>query len=96
MWQVAKTQLHLENAKEKNGIVCMRTPSLSQKRPGLSVRNLAFSSKGRGPVLLAVICLTLGSVGGQCQVERRSKIPPAYPELNATPSLHEACHEQNH
>lgn len=52
-------------------------------------------SKGRGPVFLAVICLTSGGVAGQCQVEQRNRIPPANPELNATPSLREACHEQS-
>lgn len=66
------------------------------KQPCLSLSHILFSRrKGRGPVFLAVICLTSGSVAGQCQVEQRGRIPPAYPELNATPSLHQACHEQS-
>lgn len=87
----------------KSGIMCMKTfnganPPEPKK---LSVSNISFfffffsRSEGRGPVFLAVICLTSGSVTGQCQVEQRSRIPPAYPELNATPSLHQACHEQS-
>lgn len=92
---VARTQLHVEKVGS-----CAWKPTIVQTLPAkricLSVGNISFSrSKGRGPVFLAVICLTSGSVVGQCQVEQRSRIPPANPELNATPSLHEACHEQS-
>lgn len=84
--------LRLENAKEEKwDCVHENPPSL-----GGVLETSLFSTRGRGPVSLAVICLTLGSVGGQRQVERSSKTPPAQPELKATPSLHEACHEQNH
>lgn len=91
----------------KSGIMSMKTyirrlhththtHTQRRKKKPLSVSNIPFSrSKGRGPVFLAVICLTSGSIVGQCQVEQRSRIPPAYPELNATPSIREACHQQS-
>lgn len=69
-----------------------KTPSrpAKKKRPRLSRSNILFSRReGRAPVFLAVICLTSGRVAGPCQVEQRSRNPPAYPELNATPRLHE-------
>lgn len=100
MWRVARAQPHVEKVGScawEPTIV--QTPLEPEKLVSVLVTFLFsffFSrSEGRGPVFLAVICLTSGSVAGQCQVEQRSRIPPANPELNATPSLHEACHEQS-
>lgn len=74
-----------------------KTPSrpAKKKRPRLSRSNILFSRReGRAPVFLAVICLTSGRVAGPCQVEQRSRNPPAYPELNATPRLHEQSQKE--